>query len=135
MNKTIKKGDTTITVEIDKNGYVVPNTIMEVDYPDIKEKFRKIPVKAGGSKAITIKDQFEAVMAFRDITEVFHRVRIGDRIKELREAAGLSQRELADKCELKQPNIARIETGRYSTGIDVLSKIADALGVKLDFVK
>ena len=36
MNKTIKKGDTTITVEIDKNGYVVPNTIMEVDYPDIK---------------------------------------------------------------------------------------------------
>jgi len=135
MNKTIKKGDTTITVEIDKNGYVVPNTIMEVDYPDIKEKFRKIPVKAGGSKAITIKDQFEAVMAFRGITEVFHRIRIGDRIKELREAAGLSQKELAEKCDLRQQHIARVELGKYSTGIDILSKIAAALGVRLDFVE
>ena len=34
-----------------------------------------------------------------------------------------------------QGNIARIESGKYSTGIDLLSKIGDALGYELDFVR
>ena len=50
-----------------------------------------------------------------------NRERIGKRIAQLRMEAGISQ------------YIARIETGKYSTGIDILSKIGDALGYKLDF--
>lgn len=62
------------------------------------------------------------------------RQRIGARIAELRKAKGMSQLQLAEAAGLKQPNIARIEAGKYSTTLDVLTKIADALGVKVDFI-
>lgn len=63
------------------------------------------------------------------------RERIGKRIAEIRKSKGLSQAKLAGLTDIAPGNIARIETGRYSTGIDLLSKIADALGYKLDFIE
>lgn len=60
------------------------------------------------------------------------RHRIGSRIRELREQSGMTQDELAEKTGLKRPNISRIESGRYNTGQDILSKISLALGKKLD---
>ncbi|GHT74577.1 hypothetical protein FACS189456_6090 [Bacteroidia bacterium] len=68
-----------------------------------------------------------------DIME--ERMRIGKRISELRNKKGISTITLAEMTGLKQPNICRIEQGRYSTGMDILSKIADALGCGLDFVE
>jgi transcriptional regulator with XRE-family HTH domain len=62
------------------------------------------------------------------------RIRIGQRIAELRKKKGMTQAQLAEACGMKSPNIARIETGRYSTGLDILSKIADALDCTIDFV-
>lgn len=62
------------------------------------------------------------------------RQKLGKRIKELREQQGMTQQDLADKTGLQRSNIARIESGKYSTGQDILSKIAAALGKKLDFV-
>lgn len=61
-----------------------------------------------------------------------HRKAIGTRIKYLRKESGMTQQDLADKAGLKRPNLARIETGKLSTGQDILSKIAEALGKKLD---
>lgn len=63
------------------------------------------------------------------------RERIGKRISRLRMEAGISQYKLADLTGISQGNIARIESGKYSTGIDLLSKIGDALGYELDFVR
>lgn len=63
------------------------------------------------------------------------RIRIGKRIAEIRKQKGLSQAKLAELTRMAPGNIARIETGRYSTGIDILSKIAQALDYKVDFVK
>lgn len=65
---------------------------------------------------------------------IIERERIGRIIREKREAAGLTQGELAEKTGLQQPNIARIETGRYSTGQDILSNIAAALGGQIEIV-
>ena len=62
------------------------------------------------------------------------RQRIGARIAELRRERGMSQAQLAEATGLKQPNIARIEAGKYSTTLDLLTTIADALGVKVDFI-
>ena len=59
---------------------------------------------------------------------------IGQRIQELRKEAGVTQTQLAEKCGMAQPNIARIEAGTYATSIDVLSRIADALGKKIELV-
>lgn len=63
------------------------------------------------------------------------RERIGKRIAEIRKSKGVSQAKLSELTGIAPGNIVRIETGRYSTGIDLLSKIADALGYKLDFLE
>ena len=62
------------------------------------------------------------------------RERIGKRIAELRKAKGLTQMQLAEKTGFSQSNIGRIETGRYSVGLDVLASIAEALGATVELV-
>ena len=56
-------------------------------------------------------------------------------ITKAREAAGLTQRELAERSGVPRSTIARIERG-YNTSIDTLSKIAFALNkrVKISFI-
>lgn len=49
-----------------------------------------------------------------------------------RKKANLSQQDLAKKLKTKQPSIARLEQGGYSsTSVAKLSKVADALGYNL----
>ena len=62
------------------------------------------------------------------------RKRIGLRIKNLRKEQGLTQFQLAEKTGLKHENLSRIEKGKHSTGQDILSTIATALGKRLDFI-
>jgi DNA-binding XRE family transcriptional regulator len=62
------------------------------------------------------------------------RVVIGQRIAELRKEQGMSQAELADKCGMQRPHIARVESGRYGITLDVLARIANALGRTVDLV-
>lgn len=73
------------------------------------------------------------------------RQRIGQRIAELRKAVewtdelgihrkGMTQQQLAERCEIRQSNLARIEGGKYATTIDILSSIAEVLGKKIDFI-
>ena len=63
------------------------------------------------------------------------RERIGQRIAQLRTERGLTQTTRAEKAGLNQSNIWRIENGKYSVGIDILAKIAEALEAKVDIVK
>lgn len=60
--------------------------------------------------------------------------RIGKKIAEIRNKKGMSQDELADRSGLKQANISRIEAGKYSTRIDILSKIGDVFDMQIDFI-
>jgi len=69
------------------------------------------------------------------IDKEFERLRIGQRIAELRKKAGMTQIELGAKCGLQNSHVARIEKGKYSVGLDTLQAIAVALGCKVDFVK
>ena len=73
------------------------------------------------------------------------RQRIGQRIAELRRVVewtdehgihrkGMTQNEMAARCGIFQSNLARIEGGKYATTVDILSSIADVLGMKVDFV-
>lgn len=63
------------------------------------------------------------------------RERIGHRIKELREEQQLDAKTLAQKAGITPANMSRIEQGKYSPGLDILCRIASALGMQLDFVK
>lgn len=59
---------------------------------------------------------------------------IGVRISAIRRERGMTQQELADKSGVLRPNIARIENGRYGITLDVLARIASALGKTVDLV-
>lgn len=62
------------------------------------------------------------------------RIRIGARIRELREKKNMEARDLALLAGIDAANLSRIEQGKYSTGLDILSRIAHILGAKIDLV-
>lgn len=62
------------------------------------------------------------------------RERIGARIRHLRESKGMEAKQLAILTDIDPSNLCRIEQGRYSVGLDILSKISQALGAKVDLV-
>lgn len=135
MQKTITKGDVTITLFLNLDESVDLSKKMSIDYPEIDEKSRVMYPTAGDDGGIaTIKDQFDLVAADRKFNETYHRIILGQKIKKLREEAGLTQEQLAEKSGILRPNLVRIESGKYSTGIDIISQIAKALGKSLDIV-
>lgn len=62
------------------------------------------------------------------------RVRIGCRIRELRESKNMEARDLAVLAGIDAANLSRIEQGKYSTGVDILSRICVILDAHLDLV-
>lgn len=58
---------------------------------------------------------------------------IGIRIKELREAKGITQAELAKSIGVSPQTIGHYEAGRVLPPVDVLKRIADFFGVSIDF--
>ena len=62
------------------------------------------------------------------------RLRIGQRIAELRKGLGLTQQDVADATGLQRNHLSRIEQGKYSVGFDTLQAIAEALGGNIDIV-
>lgn len=59
------------------------------------------------------------------------KLKIGQRIKELREKAEMSQKDLAYTADLDRSYIASIENGQRNVSIVNVEKIAVALGVSL----
>lgn len=55
----------------------------------------------------------------------------GVHLRVLREAAGMSQQELADAADIAKITIQRIENAKYSVTLDLLISIADALNLPL----
>ena len=70
---------------------------------------------------------------YKDFDSSKHLFKIGQQIAEIRKSKGLTQEQLHVLTGLDRANIAKIENGRYNTGIDIIGKIADALGVELKF--
>lgn len=63
-----------------------------------------------------------------------YRTYIGKRIAEERSRLGLSQRDLANLSGVNHATIAKIELGRWSAGIDMLGRIAEAMGLRVDLI-
>ncbi len=57
--------------------------------------------------------------------------RLGRIIRIAREAQGLSQRDLGAAAQIDQTHVSKIEQGKREAGLDVLVRIARALGVEL----
>ncbi len=59
---------------------------------------------------------------------------ISNIISQLRDKNGLSQSDLADKSQVSRVMIGKYERGEAIPSIDAAKKIADALGVSLDYL-
>ena len=59
------------------------------------------------------------------------RKKLGERIRELRKSAGITQEELGEKAELNYKFIGELERGQVNVSLDSIVKIAEALGVKI----
>lgn len=54
---------------------------------------------------------------------------VGERVREAREAAGLTQRELASRMGTSQAAVARLESGGTGATLTTLQKVASALNL------
>lgn len=54
---------------------------------------------------------------------------IGENIKKTRKKQELTQKSLAERANISRSYLADVENGRYNPSIDVLNKIAKALGI------
>lgn len=59
-------------------------------------------------------------------------MKIGATLKKLRKDSKLTQKALADKCNMSRGYLADLEADRYNPSIDTLKTIASALGVSVN---
>lgn len=57
---------------------------------------------------------------------------IGQRIRKVRKAHGLSQEELAEKVGISTTHMSHIETGNTKLSLPVFVELAEALGIRTD---
>lgn len=60
--------------------------------------------------------------------------KIGQRMKELREASHLSQAEIAKICDSSQASVAKAESGKVAPSIKLVLKMADYFDVSMDYL-
>lgn len=56
---------------------------------------------------------------------------VGERIRNARKNAGLTQKQLGEKCGIAEPTIRRYELGKLNPKYETLQKIASALEIPL----
>ena len=60
------------------------------------------------------------------------REEIGGKLHEIRRTRNMTQDELASKCGITRTTISKIERGRFSVSVDMLSRICEELGAKVE---
>lgn len=56
---------------------------------------------------------------------------VGSRVRELRQALGISQQDLADLAQLHATNLGKLERGRANPRLDTLARLAVALDTSI----
>lgn len=89
------------------------DAIMEIVFPDsIGPVVLDAQVNEAGAEAL---DRYQ--------------VSLGRRVAELRAKLGMTQEELAQKAEMRQPHLSRLENGKHTPSDLTIQRIAKALGV------
>lgn len=60
---------------------------------------------------------------------------MGESIRAMRTAQGWAQEQLAEIAGITASNLGRIEAGKYAVSLDILNKIAEALGAELQMIE
>ncbi|MGH6846359.1 MAG: helix-turn-helix domain-containing protein [Methylocella sp.] len=73
-------------------------------------------------------------LAWWDMNDATLRKELGARVKALRKAKHWSQKELAGRLEIRFQQLNKYESGLNTPPIDMLVKLADALGTTVDYL-
>ena len=60
--------------------------------------------------------------------------KLSEAVKRIRKQHGLSQSELADIAGISLPSLSRLERGKETIRLDLLTKVAESLGYRLELV-
>ena len=60
-----------------------------------------------------------------------YREEVGRQLAELRIKKGMTTQQVAENAGITSNNMCKIEQGRYNVGIDILGKVATALGATI----
>ena len=58
-------------------------------------------------------------------------IKVGQKIRKIREGGNISQQELADRCNFEKSNMSRIEAGRTNLTLKTLYTISNALSIPI----
>ena len=92
--------------------------------------------KINGTEYTTFDDLWNDPALLTDVEkdEIQLKIDFVGKLIEAREQKGISQRQLAEMCGLKQPAIARLEKMQATPQIDTLFRILKPLGYTLEIV-
>lgn len=62
------------------------------------------------------------------------KIAVSRRLKKAREESGLTQKEVADKLELKKTTLSGYENGKSEPSMETLVQLANLYGVSLDYL-
>lgn len=91
-----------------------------------------------GEGFVSITNPFKTISQICTIAKLKpseHRIKIGQQIMKIRESKGITQMQLAEMTGYGQSNICKIERGRYNASIDIIQKVCDALGARIEVVE
>jgi ribosome-binding protein aMBF1 (putative translation factor) len=101
-----------------------------------RKKTKELKNKKNGLKWYTIAQTFEKVSKNKEFQTAYQeekdRIRLARLIRESRAKKRLTQAAVAKRANMPQSVIARLESGSHSVSLDTFSKVAHAMGKKIE---
>ena len=139
----IRNGEINVALACQQPSYLLKQFNLSVKgiarYPTLDALMTEIVSKLNPDKilpkGLPASEQTDFMLAYFNQKEELktYRIQLGNRLIKMREAKGMTQKELSEASGITQANISKIEKGKYSVGLDVLSRIATALECDLGF--
>jgi len=68
----------------------------------------------------------------QEVNEWVLAIKVYSLVRHARRVAGLTQKELADRCGIAQEAVARLESAKHTSSLPTLIKVATALGKRVE---
>lgn len=98
------------------------------------KKTRAIVKKQWTSFETALKKELKNKTFKKTYSEELSRLRLAKTVRESRLSRNMTQAAVAQKIDMPQSVIARLESGTHSVSVDTLSKIAVALGKQVELI-
>lgn len=136
-------------ISVDINQYACTDNDNGITCTFVEHKFNETQQFAFGPRFAVGKTANEVAKIMAEMADWLHdnhyniampnvehsRIRLGKRLRELRESNGVSQDRLGELSGLARSHISRIEGGKYNTTTDIFERLISVLGYQIEFVE